>query len=540
MDLNFERLVNDSNAYERVYDWVSQKVRYDDKVKRMVFNTAVSAWSSNPLNLFLKGPSSSGKTYCVMNIVRLFPKKHVWLLGGLSPTAIAHDYGELMDADGNPITESMLESMEREERRRILREAYIRVDLTRKILVFLEPPPLETYMRLRPILSHDAEEVSYKFTEKTGKAGTLRTTHVKIRGFPATIHCVSNIKYIEDLATRSITVTPEESREKFRAAHRVTALKTYAPENPERKREAETIREWVRHILENSYPIYNPFSTLLAEVFPISMRRDMRDFEKFLTLIEANAILHRFHRPLFKAGNVSFQSVIRKDVEDTVSLWSNILETTRYGISEGSIILYDKVLHPLMEKGVSELTYDIITAKYKEVFQEALPKSTLATYVSELESVGWVEVHSHPADKRKRVVYPIKEEREEVKSWFASMFEKAIGSREEIERWFQVISSNLGSKPEIYYEGEWVEATSDLLIQILVFSNDLDKLNIASILYGKPYKESMKESELNKLFFDTSKLQTSRFGTLQKSHINSRLREAEKVFLRKLYKPPRK
>ena len=62
-----------------------------------------------------------------------------------------------------------------------LKDSYYRVDLHGKILVFLDAPHPETFARLLPVLSHDKEEISYKFTDKTSQ-GQLRTSHVKIYG----------------------------------------------------------------------------------------------------------------------------------------------------------------------------------------------------------------------------------------------------------------------------------------------------------------------------------------------------------------------
>ena len=74
-------------------------VKRDHATKRMVFLTALSAYSRNPQNLFLKGPSSTGKTYNVTQALRYFPQTEVWMLGGLSPTALVHDYGILIDSE---------------------------------------------------------------------------------------------------------------------------------------------------------------------------------------------------------------------------------------------------------------------------------------------------------------------------------------------------------------------------------------------------------------------------------------------------------
>ena len=69
----------------------------DVVTKLVVFLTGFSAFSEEPLNLFLRGPSSIGKTYVAMQTLKFFPQRSVMLLGGLSPTALVHDYGDLID-----------------------------------------------------------------------------------------------------------------------------------------------------------------------------------------------------------------------------------------------------------------------------------------------------------------------------------------------------------------------------------------------------------------------------------------------------------
>lgn len=58
------------------------------------------------------------------------------------------------------------EEAKKKWRERVQNARYI-IDLRNKILVFLEAPHFETYNILRPILSHDASEISYKVTDKT-------------------------------------------------------------------------------------------------------------------------------------------------------------------------------------------------------------------------------------------------------------------------------------------------------------------------------------------------------------------------------------
>lgn len=62
-----------------------------------MFLAGLSACSRNSINVFLKGPSSIGKTYVTMEALKYFPQSDIWMLGGLSPTALVHDYGVFFD-----------------------------------------------------------------------------------------------------------------------------------------------------------------------------------------------------------------------------------------------------------------------------------------------------------------------------------------------------------------------------------------------------------------------------------------------------------
>jgi len=80
------------------------EIKYDYTTKLAVFFTGLSAYTPEPLNLFLRGPSSIGKTYNSRSVLQLFPKEDIWSLGGLSPKALIHMHGVLMDGEtGDPI-----------------------------------------------------------------------------------------------------------------------------------------------------------------------------------------------------------------------------------------------------------------------------------------------------------------------------------------------------------------------------------------------------------------------------------------------------
>jgi len=248
-------LHNDSLKKSSLFDLA---VRRDEITKNMIFLAGLSAYTKNPINVFMRGPSSIGKSYNTTQVLKYFPQEDVWMLGALSPTALVHGYGDLFDRNDNKIDladkptkqkvkEELLElyrdvkdkkvdkdrvNAEFEEAKKEwterLKDARYVVDLREKILVFLEPPHIETYNKLRPILSHDKEEISYRFTDKEAQ-GKLRTAHVVIRGWPATIFCSTEERYIEDLATRGFTITPEMGPEKYQAGIQVVGEKKALP-----------------------------------------------------------------------------------------------------------------------------------------------------------------------------------------------------------------------------------------------------------------------------------------------------------------------
>ena len=421
----------------------------DDIVKRIVFLTALSAYSPNPINLFLKGPSSIGKTYNPVQILKYFPQEDVWFLGGLSPTALIHDYGVLVDEDGNPIDLSEKPKKkdfkdESEYRAALrfwedrLRNSYYVIDLQNKILLFLEAPHIETYLMLRPLLSHDSFEISYKFTDKTGK-GRLKTTHVVLRGWPATIFCTSDVKYIEDLATRGFTVTPEMTVDKYKEATRLAAKMASLPKNDAEDEEFYRLRGFLNLIIERCKKGFNkvliPYAEKLSEVYPTRVPRDMRDFKRFLTLIQLNALLNRFNRPILeyydgKKYHFFILANIR-DLEEALNIFQHLEETTKTGISGDIHEFYHKIVVPLCEKE-EIVTYEDLTKKYNEVFEDRKSSDTIRKWCKSLSEVGFVDILPHPEDKRRKVItvtgknsgkntIPIKEDfftPEDFKKWF--------------------------------------------------------------------------------------------------------------------------
>jgi len=399
----------------------SKRIACDDVVKRIVLHTALSAYSSEPMNLFLKGPSSIGKTFNATQVLRYFPQEDVWYLGGLSPTALVHERGTLVDEDGETIDLSekprksdfkddpkgYQRALKRWEER--LRNSHYEIELSNKILVFLEAPHIETYMMLRPLLSHDTPEISYKFTDKTGK-GHLRTSHVILKGWPATVFCTTSEKYIEDLSTRGYTVTPEMTEVKYRKAIQLTAQSLAYPQTDE-DQSFYKLKGFLSMVIERCKKGFNnvliPYAEKLSEVYPAVLPRDMRDFKRFLTLIQINAILNRFNRPILEIhkGQRTKYYILADmhDLNEALYIFQNLEETTRLGVPGHILSFFKEIVRPLC-KEKDLVTYRDLTDEYNRKHKDKRSTRTIRNWCELLSNVGLLSVEPHPEDRRFKAV----------------------------------------------------------------------------------------------------------------------------------------
>ena len=162
--------IPDKKFVEYVIQIAQKTIKQEDSLIRLILYTGLSTYTKNPLNLGILAPTSEGKTYAVSETIKLLPKQDVWIIGSMSPKVIVRDRGILVDNDNNPIGPKLQELKEkvkhekdediREELKDQMKLLYqnskVLIDLTNKILVFLEPPHEDTWKILKAILSHDS------------------------------------------------------------------------------------------------------------------------------------------------------------------------------------------------------------------------------------------------------------------------------------------------------------------------------------------------------------------------------------------------
>ena len=501
----FKELKDDPQLFQTFMANLGKTVKRDETVKGIVFLTGLSAYSKDPINLFLRGPSSTGKTYNVTESLKYFPPTDVWMLGGLSPTALVHDYGVLIDPEtaseieledwpqkgdfgrGKDFDREAWRQASKEWKEKLRRSHYL-VDLQRKILAFLEAPHPETYMRLRPILSHDVYEIHYRFTDKTGK-GALRTMHVVLRGWPAAIFCTTEVKYVEDLATRGFTVTPEMGRTKYSAAVELEGEKRSQPwrfnDDPGLKPLSyfvQVLRD--RPALGNRVVI--PYAQQLSKIYPATLPRDMRDFKHFLSLIEKSCLLHVFQRPSILLNGTNYFMATMKDFMTVLELLKDVEETTRSGISGHIIGFFHRVILPVSEdKGLFRCA-DLVE-KQAEVGDNPLSSKTIENYVGILEDIGWVDREPDPEDKRVKLIRVLK--KPENTPYYSLGTSLPFFSQEDFKNWLESLK-NYSRKNSIFVYKNYLKEEADKVD--LGLDDDVKDSCVKEIYFREYFLEPLK------------------------------------------------
>ena len=448
-------LAVDPKLYSKFLRHLSRTVRRDVTAKNMIFLTALSAYTLEPINLFLRGESSIGKSYNVVQALKYFPKDDVWLLGGLSPTALVHQHGILVDKNGDLILPSQkpgkeASAEEKEAWMQKMRDSRYLVELSGKILVFLEAPHYETFNMLRPILSHDAFEISYRFTDKSGR-GQLQTQHVVIQGWPATIFCSTQEKYVQDLATRGFTITPEMSTRKYEAANILTGKKSAYPWMFQQDFDfmlLEGYMHFLKNHLENIKPV-DPYATKFAQAFPCRSPRSMRDFKHLTNLLKVSALFHFAQRPLVirkikpenagedptaKETEERYIMVTKHDYDFILALWSNIQETTETS-APGHII---KFYHEAVEEAAKEkqeFTIEDLTEKWNSKQEEKKSSDAIRRWAAFLCSIGYLTSKPDPTDKR-RQLYKTIQDNQKTRNYTQTRF-SSIFTLETLKAWLK-------------------------------------------------------------------------------------------------------
>ncbi len=374
-------------------------IKRDNTNKLITFLCMLSAYTKDAqFNLSFNAPSSSGKSYIPMEIAQLFPAEDVLEVGYCSPTAFFHDKSREYKSDTNELI----------------------VDLSHKILIFLDQPHTLLLQHLRPMLSHDKEEIHIKITDKSQKAG-LRTKNVILKGFPAVIFCTVGLRIDEQESTRFILLSPEISQEKIREAisekinrSSNTFSYKYSLEKNDKRQQLKLRIKAIKQERVSEVIIPSPkiVEQLMFERVKILKPRHSRDVGSIISLIKVFALLNVWNREREGSAVITDQN----DIKEAFSLWDVISEAQELNLPPYVYTLYtDVILKAFTQKNAINsdeelkigLSRQEILIKHYEIHGRHLSDWSLRKEILPmLETSGLITQVEDKDDHRKILIYP--------------------------------------------------------------------------------------------------------------------------------------
>jgi len=420
---------------EQIERFLNTQVKNDPKIVSQLLRACLSAYTNNPINIVLLAPSSDGKTYATVKVTGVFPECDVITVGRMSPTALIHQHGILIDKNGNPLQEKIDEIDEKiiksedkktkkdlEQQKKILLAGSRNcVDLKNKILLFLDNPTPATYDMLKPIMSHDKKEISYKTTKGDGSLSVKETV---IRNWPVFIFCSAKNEdkneVWEEIKTRVLMTSPESTVTKYKEANRYTALKMSTPSWASGVYHDDEDEKWSKWYVaefknklndlcrDGGNPVLNPLASRLADIFPSSQGDYMRHFARLCSFISLETMINTDRRPIYElGGNRSVVTTI-DDVDQACKILGDISS-----IPPEKIKFYREVFSPLFERKAAGVTTTLdgawlTSTELVEEYTQVLGKTTntkkiLENYLKPLTDAGVLESDTNPDMKQQNM-----------------------------------------------------------------------------------------------------------------------------------------
>lgn len=375
---------------DKLDEILSLTIKEDRVSKIITFLCMLSAYTEDSqFNVSFNAPASTGKSYIVEEIHKLFPTEDVIDIGYATPTSFFHDKGDFDEEKG-----------------------VITIDLSRKILIFIDQPHPEVLQKLRPLLSHDQKVLLHKITDRN-KKGQNRTKNVKIIGFPAVIFCTAGLKMDEQEVSRVILLSPEITQEKIRSSIELIMDRQadrYFEESIEGNYERQLLKERIQIIKRlnfNKVCVPDNVGKIMEYFSGKSLSpTDMRNISKLYSIIKGLTLLNFAHREI--KGKDLFAN--KKDVEEGLNLWKEIRKYQELGIPPFVYWFYEEVIFPAYREKNEPIKRKDIIGYYKRVFSGRITDKRLRVEIlPQLVNCGLLIEEKDPDDKREKVYSPNEE-----------------------------------------------------------------------------------------------------------------------------------
>jgi len=234
--------------------WVGEQ-----KTKQLLFLVGLSRKLERPLSVALRAPSGAGKSTGQETISLLTPPEDVLHVSRLTDASL---YYHAQDA------------------------------LRHKLIVIDEADVLtpEVAVSLRVLQSRGS--LSQVFTQRDQATGKTLTQMADVQG-PVAVMTSTTAELDEELLSRCYQVTVDDSPEQTRRILEAQRNLSADPSHNQRRTEIVRRHHSIQRVLEGNSVVI-PFASRIE--FPATSIQFRREQQRFLSLISASALLHRFQR----------------------------------------------------------------------------------------------------------------------------------------------------------------------------------------------------------------------------------------------------
>ena len=99
--------LQDKDFAEFVINTARRTVKQENSLVRQIFYTAISKDTADPGNLGIVAPTSEGKTYPVIEVLKFFPTEDVHYIGRMSTMTLVRQKGILIDSNNKPVKDRL-------------------------------------------------------------------------------------------------------------------------------------------------------------------------------------------------------------------------------------------------------------------------------------------------------------------------------------------------------------------------------------------------------------------------------------------------
>lgn len=217
---------------------------------------------------------------------------------------------------------------------------------------------------IRELIS--SKKIKLAVPVKDSAAGKMKTVEYEVEGPIALLFSTTQPTIHFENSTRCFTLTLDESAEQTMKVHYAQSLNRTL-EGRMRAGIALETKQLHRNIqrLLKTVVVVNPYAPRLT--FPTSRLESRREFEKYLSMIEAVAFLRQYQKEVKKmacnGGELEYIEVEPKDIEEANALIAEILGTSADELSGPSRELIKKI-QEMAETRSKEMEIDITAYRF--------------------------------------------------------------------------------------------------------------------------------------------------------------------------------